>query len=225
MKKQNEELQLTQVQAEIIAACEPMIKEAVRREKERVQKMCVGAAEWCTAKAQERFNKLVPTVEEFQRHRYSVVDRDCSMWHLLYEYKTKVLNLKRESEMYKTFDNCFNSTHNIRSYGDLTIPKLTFENKEEYKIFTSQELFDKAIGQYEVYYKNLMSAKLVRSLLKYVITKYTKVKDIIIEKGVEGFELKCILIDEVSHVMYTRAIDAGGYNIQCFHYRYITKIK
>ena len=41
-----------------------------------------------------------------------------------------------------------------------------------------------------------------------------------------GFETRSVLTDKEGkkHNIYTRAISAGGYNIQEFHYRYITKV-
>ena len=114
----------------------------------------------------------------------------------------------------------------IHEYTNKDKPLLTEDNKTEYKVMFSLEEFTKSIQRYEEHYRLMTTYKLERSLMKYVTDKFTILQDCFINGGVKGFEMNSKLLDEQGnqYSVYTNAISAGGYNIQEFHYRYITKV-
>lgn len=222
MKPSSEKL--TDPQKQLIEFYKPLIEKTVERERERVIKMSQGCAEYCTAKVQEYLSTKVNSIENAGRH---ALQNHIGISYLLYDYKTKVLRMRYGTILYDVFGHSFTTSHDITHTYDKGENLLTDENKADYKIIFSQKLFDKAIVRYEQDYRAMMSTKLERSILKYVTDNFVEVKNITLDTGINGFEVRCILKDKAgfTYSMYTKAIDAGGHHIQCFHYRYITKIK
>lgn len=214
---------LTDVQQQLMDAYQPMIDRAVVREKERIIEMSKGCAESCTATAQKYLNGLQASIEKTGR---SIINNNIADYCLLSRYKRDVLKMKYYSTLYGTFDKSFTASHDI-SYRHEGYELLTDENKADYKIIFSKTLFTKAIVGYEKEYRAFMYGKLERSIAKYVTPDFVSIKNIELKQGAEGYEVRCVLKDKAGFTfhMYTRAINAGGHNIQCFHYRYITKIK
>lgn len=215
---------LTDVQQQLMDAYQPMIDRAVVREKERIIEMSKGCAESCTATAQKYLNGLQASIEKTGR---SIINNNIADYCLLSRYKRDVLKMKHYSTLDRTFDKSFTASHDIaHRYGEAD-NLLSDENKSQYKIIFSKSLFTKAIVGYEKEYRAFMYGKLERSIAKYVTPDFVSIKNIELKQGTEGYEVRCVLKDKADFTfhMYTRAINAGGHNIQCFHYRYITKIK
>ena len=76
----------------------------------------------------------------------------------------------------------------------------------------------------DIYFWKLgLKFKLFNSLANY-IQETDVITEIKLTKSVKGLEINCnVTRDGVTYEFNTRAIEAGGYDIQCFHYRYITK--
>jgi hypothetical protein len=76
----------------------------------------------------------------------------------------------------------------------------------------------------DIYFWKLgLKYKLFNSLVSY-IQETDIITEIKLSKSVKGLEIDCnITRDGVTYEFNTRAIEAGGHDIQCFHYRYITK--
>jgi hypothetical protein len=95
-------------------------------------------------------------------------------------------------------------------------------NRGEY----NQESFNKWFNNYKEEYKINQTWKLTQSMMKHLSIVDKLSSDVRISKTPKGFCVE-FLFDKNgnNHSYKTDAIDAGGYNIQCYHYRYITKIK
>lgn len=62
--------------------------------------------------------------------------------------------------------------------------------------------------------------------MKHLTDKDVLTSDVRISRTAKGFCVEFQYSNDVGLFNYqTDAIDAGGYNIQCYHYRYITKNK
>jgi hypothetical protein len=73
------------------------------------------------------------------------------------------------------------------------------------------------------FWKLTLKYKLFTSLTTY-IQETDIISDVTLDRNVKGLEITCnVTRDGVTHSFNTRAIEAGGYDVQCFHYRYITK--
>lgn len=95
-------------------------------------------------------------------------------------------------------------------------------NKNEY----NQESFDKWFGSYKEEYKTNQIWKLTQSMMKHLTDKDVLSSDVRISRTPKGFCVEFQYTNDEGLFNYqTDAIEAGGHNIQCFHYRYITKIK
>lgn len=95
-------------------------------------------------------------------------------------------------------------------------------NKGEY----SQESFDKWFETYKEEYKTNQIWKLTQSMMKHLTDKDVLSSDVRISRTPKGFCVEFQYTNDEGLFNYqTDAIEAGGHNIQCFHYRYITKIK
>lgn len=95
-------------------------------------------------------------------------------------------------------------------------------NKGEF----NHESFDKWFSKYKEEYKMNQIWKLTQSMMKHLTNKHTLSSNVRISKTPKGFCVEFQYLNEGELFNYqTDAIEAGGYNIQCFHYRYITKIK
>lgn len=90
----------------------------------------------------------------------------------------------------------------------------------------NQEMFNKWFDKYIEEYKANQIWKLTQSMTKHLTNKNILSSDVKVSKSVKGFCVDFQYLDEGDLLNYhTEAIDAGGHNIQCYHYRYITKIK
>jgi hypothetical protein len=74
--------------------------------------------------------------------------------------------------------------------------------------------------------KEYNTYKLAKALDRYVTPEFTGIKNIRLSQGTQGFEISANLIDDQdrSWSFNTKAISAGGYNIQIWHYRYIINL-
>jgi hypothetical protein len=75
-------------------------------------------------------------------------------------------------------------------------------------------------------YVESLKASLIQSIasnFKYITMPISDIKQLALKVGAKGFEASYKFnFENGSHFIYnTEAIGAGGYNIQCFHYRYI----
>ena len=70
------------------------------------------------------------------------------------------------------------------------------------------------------------TAKLSHALSKYITDDFVSVSNVNISQGAKGFEVSANLKDNQNRnwQFNTRAIGAGGYNIQTWHYRYIINL-
>ena len=78
----------------------------------------------------------------------------------------------------------------------------------------------------DIYFWKLgIKYKLFTSLSNY-IDENDHISDLTINYGVKGLEMSCSVKRwYVDYNFITTCIEAGGYNIQCFHYRYIVTTK
>lgn len=98
----------------------------------------------------------------------------------------------------------------------------SFPNKGEY----SQESFERWFAKYKEEYKINQIWKLTQSIMKHLTVKDSLSSDVRISRTAKGFCVEFQYTNDEGLFNYqTDAIEAGGHNIQCFHYRYITKIK
>jgi len=69
-------------------------------------------------------------------------------------------------------------------------------------------------------------AKLSHALSKYITDDFVSVSNVDVSRGAKGFEVSANLKDNQDRnwQFNTRAIGAGGYNIQTWHYRYIINL-
>ena len=100
------------------------------------------------------------------------------------------------------------------------------ENRKSSVLVYSQESFDKWFNNYKEDYKINQIWKLTQSMMKHLTDKDSLSSDVRISKTPKGFCVEFQYLNDGQLFNYqTDAIEAGGHNIQCFHYRYITKIK
>ena len=95
-------------------------------------------------------------------------------------------------------------------------------NKGDY----NKESFEKWFNRYKEEYKENQIWKLTQSMMKHLSIDDKLSSDVRISKTPKGFCVEFLFDKNGNTHSYKKyAIDAGGYNIQCYHYRYITKIK
>ena len=215
-----ENIVLNPIQKEIVEACEPLIVNAISRHNKWVDNIVVE----CFNYIQESFKVDLEKAKVYNEKLLSEgKDYSTVRLHLrktahsyVYNFITKVKGIKHGSAVYNFLSNIFSD--NYSSY--------KHENVEEPKVFINEERLVKEKLSYEESYRSGMKFKLTRAIIKYVTSDYTKVENITIENGIDGFELtSSIFKGDVKEIIRTRAISAGGYNIQEYHYRYLTKVK
>lgn len=188
----------------VLKACQPLIDEAVKREKENTQKNVRHYFEWLKENTKKTYNddniknKQWHIINHFRPYDYKKQFMEKSFISL---YFTRIVNDNRNDNWKKDFK--YNVKFEPKSY------KKYFQvYKEEFIIWSTN--------------------KLKKAILTALYTDdFVDIKNIKLSKGVKGFEINAILInDEGKNFNFiTNAISAGGYNIQCFHYRYLIKIK
>jgi hypothetical protein len=95
-------------------------------------------------------------------------------------------------------------------------------NRGEY----NQESFNKWFNNYKEEYRINQIWKLTQSMMKHLTDKDSLSSNVRVSKTPKGFCVEFQYLNDGQLFNYqTDAIEAGGHNIQCFHYRYITKIK
>jgi hypothetical protein len=100
------------------------------------------------------------------------------------------------------------------------------ENRKSNVLVYNQESFNGWFNNYKEEYKMNQIWKLTQSMMKHLTDKDSLSSDVRISKTPKGFCVEFQYLNDGQLYNYqTDAIQAGGYNIQCFHYRYITKIK
>jgi hypothetical protein len=100
------------------------------------------------------------------------------------------------------------------------------ENRKSSVLVYNQESFNGWFNNYKEDYKINQVWKLTQSMMKHLTDKDSLSSDVRISKTPRGFCVEFQYLNDGQLYNYqTDAIEAGGYNIQCFHYRYITKIK
>ena len=134
-------------------------------------------------------------------------------------------------ESYKTWLSGFEAGHKFK-YGPIVqflqyiSGKYRVGGTTEYYVLVNQESFDKWFAGYKEEYKVNQIWKLTQSMMKHLTDKDSLSSDVRISRTPKGFcvEFQYLSNEELFNYQ-TDAIEAGGHNIQCFHYRYITKIK
>jgi len=173
---------LTNVQSEIMDACEPLIVDLQN-------------------KAIKQVNGILKDFEEKKK----IVSKDMSWQKFLNGYtkdsyvKQIIMSVYAPKKKY-VFD-----------VGNIELDK---ERKKKY--FTNMK---DAI-------RINTTQKLSRALNKYIGPEFTDVNNINISRGAQGFEIVADLKDDQDRMwkFKTRAIGAGGYNIQEWHYRYLISL-
>jgi len=100
------------------------------------------------------------------------------------------------------------------------------ENRKSSVLVYNQESFNGWFNNYKEEYKINQIWKLTQSMMKHLTDKDSLSSNVRISKTPKGFCVEFQYLNDGQLYNYqTDAIQAGGYNIQCFHYRYITKIK
>jgi hypothetical protein len=81
-----------------------------------------------------------------------------------------------------------------------------------------------ALNSIEATYKESVLHKLKTAIQKekYAVLTETTVKSVNVGTHAVGFTIRAVLENDA--VFTTDCIEAGGYNIQIFHYRYISKL-
>jgi hypothetical protein len=94
---------------------------------------------------------------------------------------------------------------------------------ENFKLNKSRK--DRYIEQTKLDIREFNLRKLREAIIKYISPDFVKV-DGKLRQGTKGFEFSGELIDNLNRKwnFTTRAISAGGFNIQTFHYRYIINL-
>lgn len=83
----------------------------------------------------------------------------------------------------------------------------------------------RTIGKRRQDYIDYLTKAMLKAIDKHVNFCFTEARDTVLTDSPKGFELTTTLWSETkTSTMVTTCISAGGYNIQRFHYRYITKI-
>lgn len=199
------EINLTPIQQKVFNFCEPIIQKAVEYHRAWARKMVEECRDTIVKKWAEAGIKFAGDIKHSSYDAYEFVERK----HIGYDSELKSLltwTIKRNA--------CF-------------IAGVHTPATDPAKVWIDERLYAKKMTEYEEDYRLWMTYKLKRSIEKYVDNKFTDIKNESINRGAKGFEIEAILIDATGKefLYHTRAIGAGGYNIQEFHYRYITKIK
>lgn len=88
------------------------------------------------------------------------------------------------------------------------------------------EGFSAAADDRQQDYINYLTSAMLNAVAKHVEDVFVEAKDIRLYDSPKGFELSAILwCPSKTATIYTSCIGAGGYNVQRYHFRYITKIK
>jgi hypothetical protein len=105
-----------------------------------------------------------------------------------------------------------------------------FDQTYEYTIKGMQEDWEKELKKQVDEIVEVLMFKIVSTIIKtisFVKIPFASVKTKQVKIGVKGFEgvYEINFTDGSKFDLVTEGIEAGGYNIQAFHYRYISKIE
>lgn len=200
------DIKLTAIQQKVFDACEPLIQSAVEFHKKWAMNLAEECVKWLMAKVKE-FGGMASWLSGVQS-----MNKQMTVYNFCH---------------YKSVDYASELHYYLSSLVD--------DNREDYhykedfpaKFFINTKKAEKYIKRYEDYYRNWITYKLKCSIEKYVTSEFVNIKDIKLMNGARGYEMFAILLDvnNKEYDYHTRAVSAGGYNIQEFHYRYITHIK
>jgi len=199
------DIQLTTIQQKIFDACEPLLKSALDFHKKWARKI----VEECRAKITERWKEAgVVLAGDITHDSYSV--------YKFVEHK----NIGYDAEL-RSLLRCSIHTNACYMAGVFT------PRTDPAKVWIDEEAYTWKMKQYEEEYRLWLTYKLKRSIEKYITPEFFDIKDINLRSGEKGYEIFATLMDsnDKKYTYHTRAISAGGYNIQEYHYRYITHIK
>jgi hypothetical protein len=179
----------------------------------KVQKKVFDACEPLIVDLQDRAERYYDSVlQRFEEYKKTHQDER--------SYDSMVRFAGRDSEL----------THFLRSVYKQTDPK-SFLSLSNLNVKLKDMAPDDALKQ--AYYKRMKEQireyntyKLSRALHKYVTSEFKDIKNVEITRGTNGFEVFANLIDDQDRTwkFETKAIGAGGYNIQVWHYRYIINL-
>lgn len=192
---------------EMIKAMEPTILEAIKRERAR---------ELSYAKAFLAVKEKLPKLTLRQwAYDYMGVPRD------------KVLNASSRHE-YK-LRQAINATEAQASRYLLCPEKSIHVYLSNYE--GAWELSDAAIARLDndlnTTYRAMLTARLRSAWIGYVPKNVDTLIRLDVSSSPKGFVAEAVLkLEDGQHLLFnTKCIGAGGYNIKCFHYRYITHVK
>ena len=105
-------------------------------------------------------------------------------------------------------------------------PNSYIYNSKNDDVYLNQELKDRFYDRLKLNIREYNVQKLNDALTRYITPEFVKVKNINIVQGTKGFEITANLVDNQGRTWNfdTKAIGAGGYNIQSWHYRYLINL-
>lgn len=195
------------VLAEMIAAMEPTIVEAIKRE--RIRKLSC-AKEFLAAKKDEP--KL--TLQQWSRDHLGIA-RDAEIGYGMRSDRRARKQLSETQGQARRYLTCPAKSYHLSL--------ATYEG--------AWQLSDRAIAQLEndlnTTYRAMLIGRLRSAWLSYVPKTVESLVELEVKSSPKGFIASATLKLEggKSLLFNTKCIGAGGYNIKRFHYRYITHVK
>lgn len=104
--------------------------------------------------------------------------------------------------------------------------RLRKQDLDTFFIYCNTNGFDVTVQKRHDNYISFLSGKMLQSISKHVPKDYDMIRNIELWDSVKGYELSAKLQGEGKEelTINTQCIGAGGYNIQEYHYRYLTHI-
>lgn len=198
VKKQKTETVLTTAQQQLLSACDPLL---------------VQSKSWYLAYATLQTQRFMDWVTPLI---VGLTGRDL----VCGGNKTGVHEFLREGDNHLMED----SVQTLLKY---CITNNGYENDcaGQARVWVNEENRKKFTEKGATFYHDQMLFKLTQHVLKYVTAGVVSVADVMVSRGVKGYEIQYVAHYEngTTRLFYTSAIEAGGHTIQRLHYRYITK--
>jgi hypothetical protein len=141
--------------------------------------------------------------------------------------EAKAKNEENEYDINKYINECVYAVTGDKTRNYNNINKKTYNVVNSLKplmVKSSRLGITEALNSIEATYKESVLHKLKTAIQKekYAVLTETTVKSVNVGTHAVGFTIRAVLENDA--VFTTDCIEAGGYNIQIFHYRYISKL-
>lgn len=195
------------VLAEMITAMEPTIAEAIKRE--RTRELSYAKA-FLAAKKKE----VTLTLNQWARDAMGIARDKVLGYNTNQEYKQRQQVSATESQAHR-YLRCVDTV------------QYTGQSKYVGAWELSNIDIDKLDKNLNTSYRAMLIGRLRNAWLSYVPTNVSKMVYLEVAPSPKGFVADAVLEmeDGKRQLFNTKCIGAGGYNIKCFHYRYITHVK